>query len=259
MIAHAPPALQLPRRPRALTLPGAKWSHVVVAQEKLLVVEDDKNLVKLLKYNLEKEGYRAVFAADGEAGLAALRKERPDLVVLDAMLPKLDGFEFLKIARRESRVPVLMLTARKEEMDRVLGLELGADDYVTKPFGVRELMARIKALLRRAAPASESTPGGVLRAGGIELDPERYEVRIKGKTVVLTTKEFEFLKILMSAGGRALSRDQLLEKVWGYDRSMEIDTRTIDQHVARLREKLGSESGLVATVKNVGYRIKTDA
>ena len=226
-----------------------------MAREKLLVVEDDKNLVKLLKYNLEKEGYRVVAAADGEAGLAALRKEKPELVVLDAMMPKLDGFEFLKIIRRETRVPVLMLTARKEEMDRVLGLELGADDYVTKPFGVRELLARVKALLRRAAPAGDS-PGAPLRAGGIALDAERYEVAVNGKPVALTTKEFEFLKILMSAGGRALTRDQLLEKVWGYDRSMEIDTRTIDQHVARLREKLGAEGALIATVKNVGYRIK---
>ncbi|MDP3542370.1 MAG: response regulator transcription factor [Elusimicrobiota bacterium] len=236
-----------------------KWNHVVVAREKLLVVEDDKNLVKLLKYNLEKEGWRVLTAADGEAGLSALRKERPDLVVLDAMMPKLDGFEFLKVVRRESRVPVLMLTARKEEMDRVLGLELGADDYVTKPFGVRELVARVKALLRRAAPAADSGPGSVLRAGGIVLDPERYEVSVRGKPVALTTKEFEFLKLLLSASGRALSRDVLLEKVWGYDRSMEIDTRTIDQHVARLREKLGLEGPLIATVKNVGYRIKDGA
>lgn len=227
-----------------------------MANEKVLVVEDDKNLVKLVKYNLEKEGWRVVTAGDGEAGLAALRKERPDLVVLDAMLPKLDGFEFLKLIRRETRVPVLMLTARKEEMDRVLGLELGADDYVTKPFSVRELNARIKALLRRAAPAESATPGGLLKAGGIELDPERYEVRVDAKPVVLTTKEFEFLKILLQAGGRALTRDQLLEKVWGYDKSMEIDTRTIDQHVARLREKLGAQGSVIATVKNVGYRIK---
>ncbi len=227
-----------------------------MAQEKILIVEDDKNLVKLVKYNLEKEGYRVLSAADGEAGLTSLRKDRPDLVVLDAMLPKLDGFEFLKLIRRETRVPVLMLTARKEEMDRVLGLELGADDYVTKPFGVRELLARVKALLRRAAPAEAAAPGGLLKAAGIELDPERYEVKVRGKLVVLTTKEFEFLKVLLQAGGRALTRDALLEKVWGYDKSMELDTRTIDQHVARLREKLGEEAGVVATVKNVGYRIK---
>jgi DNA-binding response OmpR family regulator len=127
---------------------------------------------------------------------------------------------------------------------------------VTKPFGVRELLARVKALLRRAAPTELATQGALLKAGAIELDPERYEVRVHAKPVVLTTKEFEFLKILLRAGGRALTRDQLLEKVWGYDKSMEIDTRTIDQHVARLREKLGDQGVVIATVKNVGYRIK---
>lgn len=227
-----------------------------MAQEKVLVVEDDREIVKLLKYNLEKQGYRVLVAGDGEAGLALARKEKPELVLLDAMMPKLDGFEMLKLLRKESSAPVLMLTARREEMDRVLGLELGADDYVVKPFGVRELLARVKALLRRAAPAAAA--GALLRAGAIELDVERYEVRVKGKPVQLTTKEFEFLKLLLSAGGKVLSRDALLEKIWGYDESMEIDTRTVDQHVARLREKLGSESALVATVKNVGYRIKTE-
>jgi DNA-binding response OmpR family regulator len=227
-----------------------------MAQEKVLVVEDDKELVKLLKYNLEKQGYRVVLAADGEAGLAALRKEKPALVLLDAMLPKLDGFELLKIARRETAAPVLMLTARREEVDRVLGLELGADDYVVKPFGVRELLARVKALLRRAGPAA--APSTLLRAGGIELDTERWEARVKGKPVELTTKEFEFLKLLLEAGGKVMTRDAILEKVWGYDQSLEIDTRTVDQHVARLREKLGPESGRVATVKNVGYRIKSE-
>ncbi|NNN06261.1 MAG: response regulator transcription factor [Elusimicrobia bacterium] len=227
-----------------------------MAQEKILVVEDDKDIVRLLKYNLEKEGYRVALAADGEAGLTAARKEKPDLLILDVMVPKLDGFELLKILRRETRAPVLMLTARKEEVDRVLGLELGADDYVTKPFGVRELLARVKALLRRAGPAEAAA--SFLRSGGIEMDIERYEVRVRGKDVPLTSKEFEFLKILLQAGGRALTRDQILEKVWGYDRSMEIDTRTVDQHVARLREKLGAEAARVATVKNVGYRIKPE-
>ncbi len=233
-----------------------KWKHVGVAREKILIVEDDKDIVRLLKYNLERDGYRVVAVADGEAGLASLRKERPDLLILDVMIPKLDGFELLKIARRESRAPVLMLTARKEEVDRVLGLELGADDYVVKPFGVRELLARVKAVLRRAGPVEAAA--SLLRAGGIELDVERYEVRARGKDVPLTSKEFEFLKILLQAGGRALTRDQILEKVWGYDRSMEIDTRTVDQHVARLREKLGADAARVATVKNVGYRIKTE-
>ncbi len=240
----------------ALTRFAMKWDDPAVAQEKVLVVEDDKDIVRLLKYNLEKEGYRFSSAGDGEKGLAAVRKDRPDLLILDVMVPKMDGFELLKIVRREFPMPVLMLTARKEEVDRVLGLELGADDYLTKPFGVRELLARIKALLRRTATAQ--SPATILRCGGIELDAERYEVKVRGKDVSLTSKEFEFLKILLQAGGRALSRDQLLEKVWGYDRSMDIDTRTIDQHVARLREKLGPESARVATVKNVGYRIKSE-
>ena len=239
-----------------MTRAEAKWNHLAVAQEKILVVEDDKDIVRLLKYNLEKEGYRVVAVSDGEAGLAALRKERPELLILDVMVPKIDGFELLKLVRRESRAPVLMLTARKEEVDRVLGLELGADDYVVKPFGVRELLARVKALLRRSGPAEAAA--SILRAGGIELDAERYEVRVRGKDVPLTSKEFEFLKILLQAGGRVLTRDQILEKVWGYDRSMEIDTRTVDQHVARLREKLGADAARVATVKNVGYRIKTE-
>ena len=228
-----------------------------MANEKILVVEDERDLSKLLKYNLEKEGYRVIAAADGESGLAAFRKERPDLVLLDAMVPKLDGFDFLKIVRQESKAPVMMLTARRSEVDRVLGLELGADDYVTKPFSVREVLARVKAILRRAGDAGRA-PAGLLRVGELEVDVERYETRVKGRPVSLTSKEFEFLKVLIQAGGRALSRDQLLEKIWGYDRSMEIDTRTVDQHVARLRDKLGPESGRVVTVKNVGYRLKLD-
>ena len=227
-----------------------------MAGKKILVVEDEKNLAKILRYNLEKEGYRVSSAFDGEAGLALFRKEGPDLVILDVMIPKVDGFEFLKSVRGRSRTPVLMLTARKEEVDRVLGLELGADDYVTKPFSVREVLARVKAILRRAG--EPEGPSGARRAGGLELDPERYEVRVGGKSVALSPKEFEFLKCLFEADGRALTRDQLLEKVWGYDRSMDIDTNTVDQHIARLRAKLGAEAGRVVTVKNVGYRLKLD-
>jgi DNA-binding response OmpR family regulator len=226
--------------------------------EKILVVEDEKELSRLLKYNLEKDGFRVFAALDGEAGLALFRKERPDLVLLDVMVPKLDGYGFLKIVRGESKTPVMMLTARKDEVDRVLGLELGADDYVTKPFSVREVLARVKAILRRVGDRGQSPAVSVLRVGEIEMDVERYETKVKGKLLVLTTKEFEFLKCLLQAGGRALSRDALLEKIWGYDRSMEIDTRTIDQHIARLREKLGAEGSRILTVKNVGYRVKLD-
>ncbi|MEK7384339.1 MAG: response regulator transcription factor [Elusimicrobiota bacterium] len=226
--------------------------------EKILVVEDDKDLSKLLKYNLEKEGYRVHAAADGEAGLALFGKVHPDLVLLDVMIAKLDGFEFLRSVRHDSKVPVMMLTARKDEMDRVLGFALGADDYVTKPFSVREVLARVKAVLRRVGDQAQSPSIPVLRAGELEMDVERYETKVKGKPIELTTKEFEFLKCLIQAGGRALSRDHLLEKIWGYDRSMEIDTRTIDQHIARLREKLGPEAARILTVKNVGYRLKLD-
>jgi DNA-binding response OmpR family regulator len=227
-----------------------------MGNEKILIVEDEKDLIKILRYNLEKEGYKVKSASDGEAGLALFRKESPDLVILDIMLPKLDGFEFCKIVRQESKTPILMLTAKKDEVDRILGLELGADDYVTKPFSVREINARVKAILRRSA--DKTGPKTVIRVGGLEIDLERYETRVNGKAVTLSSKEFEFLKCLVQADGRALTRDQLMEKVWGYDKATEIDTRTIDQHIARLREKLSSEAERVITVKNVGYRFKTD-
>ncbi|MFA5138218.1 MAG: response regulator transcription factor [Elusimicrobiota bacterium] len=226
-----------------------------MSNEKILIVEDEKHLVKVLKYNLEKEGCRVVSAGDGEAGLEAFRTEKPDLVLLDIMLPKLDGFQFCKAVRQASKTPILMLTAKKTEVDKVLGLELGADDYVTKPFSVREVLARVKAILRRASDAEAPK---VFCAGGLEVDPERYVVRVKGEAVSLSHKEFEFLKCLLEAQGKALTREQILERVWGYDRSMEIETTTIDQHIARLRRKLGPEADRVVTVKNVGYRLKTD-
>jgi DNA-binding response OmpR family regulator len=171
------------------------------------------------------------------------------------MLPKKDGFEFCKTVRQASQTPILMLTARKDELDRVLGLEIGADDYVTKPFSVREVLARVKAILRRAA---EKPAPRLARAGALEVDLERYVAKIKGKPVALSPKEFAFLKCLLKADGRVLSRDDLLEKVWGYDRSMEIDTNTVDQHIARLRGKLGPEADRIVTVKNIGYRLRMD-
>jgi len=227
-----------------------------VSNEKILVVEDEKDLVKILKYNLEKDGFRVISAGDGETGLALFRKEKPDLVLLDIMLPKLDGFEFCKIVRHESKTPILMLTAKADEVDRVLGLELGADDYVTKPYSVREVVARIKAILRRAAGAQEEKT--FFRTGELEIDLERYQVSIRKQPVAISSKEFEFLKCLLLAKGKVLTRDQLLEKIWGYDSSLEIDTRTVDQHIARLRDKLGPEAARVITVKNVGYRLKLD-
>jgi two-component system, OmpR family, alkaline phosphatase synthesis response regulator PhoP len=219
---------------------------------RILVVEDERDIAKLLKYNLEKEGHEVFSARDGQEGLEMALEEKPDLVILDLMLPKVDGTEVCRQIRKESRVPIIMLTAKKEELDRVLGLELGADDYVTKPFSVRELMARVKTVLRRANPTEEGS--SAVHAGALEVDFSRYTVAVKGKPVNLSSKEFEFLKVLIQANGKALTRDQLLEKVWGHDPSFEIDTRTVDQHIARLRDKLGPEAKRVVTVKNVGYR-----
>ena len=220
--------------------------------DKILIIEDEKDLVKLLKYNLEKEGYQVVVALDGEAGLAQFRKEKPQLILLDVMLPKMHGYEVCKAVRLESKIPILMLTAKREEVDKILGLELGADDYVTKPFSVREVLARVKAILRRT-PGQEAVNSS-LRLGKLEIDMDRYEVRVAGKDLSLSTKEFDLLKCLIQAQGRVLTREQLLEKVWGVEKSADIDTRTIDQHVARLRDKLGPEADAVSTVKNVGYK-----
>lgn len=226
---------------------------------KLLVVEDEKDLVRLIKYNFEKEGHKVVAAHDGESGLALARKEKPDLIILDIMLPKMDGLEFCRTIRGESQVPILFLTAKKSEVDRILGLKLGADDYVTKPFSVGELIARVEAVLRRSGAAAAKEPvAAVLRAGELEVDSERHEVRVKGKPATLTPKEFEFLRLLFRADGKVLSRDILLERIWGYDKSIEIDTRTVDQHIARLRKKLKSEGSRILTVTNAGYRIKLD-
>jgi two-component system alkaline phosphatase synthesis response regulator PhoP len=220
---------------------------------KILVVEDDRDILKLLRYNLEKEGYAVTPAADGEEGVALFRREKPRLVLLDLMLPKVDGLEVCRLLRAENKkVPILMLTAKNTEIDKIVGLEMGADDYVTKPFSVREVLARVKTLLRRTA--GEEPAPQLLAAGALEMDLDRYEVRVGKKPVDLTTKEFELLKILWAARGKALSREDILERVWGYDKSADIDTRTVDQHVARLRDKLGAEKQRVLTVKNIGYR-----
>jgi len=223
---------------------------------RVLIVEDEKDILRLLKYNLEKEGYAVLTATDGEAGLAMARNEKPDFIILDLMLPKLDGMQVCRTLRAEMPTPIMMLTAKKEEIDRIVGLELGADDYMTKPFSTRELLARIKSILRRTRPAERDS--GAFIAGTLSVDFSRYTVQLKGKPVALSSKEFEFLKILIQHKGKALTRDQLLEQVWGHDPSLEIDTRTIDQHIARLRDKLGPESKRVITVKNVGYRFDTD-
>ncbi len=223
---------------------------------KILLVEDEKNIAKVVAYNLEREGYQVAAARDGEEALAKTRKENPDLVILDLMLPKLDGLEVcrqLKGDPKTARIPIIMLTAKTQEADRVVGLELGADDYVAKPFSVRELAARVKAVLRRGQP----TEAPVLWKGwDLEVDWERRKVKSKKKLVELTPKEFELLKVLVEASGRVLSRELLLEKVWGYDQASEIQSRTVDLHISQLRQKLGSPGKQILTVTGAGYRFR---
>jgi DNA-binding response OmpR family regulator len=231
---------------------------------RILLIEDERDIVELVRYHLEREGFQVVPAADGGAGLRRAREEPPDLVVLDLMLPGLDGLEVCRQLRRDPAtrsLPILMLTAKADEVDRVVGLEVGADDYVVKPFSPRELVARVRALLRRAA---ERPPGGPppgpppLRAGPLVLDEGRHEVTVAGRPVDLTAKEFGLLAALMRARGRVLGRERLLEEVWGYQSAAEIESRTVDVHVRRLREKLGPEARRIVTVKAVGYRCETE-
>jgi len=217
----------------------------------VLVVEDDEDISSLIELYLRRDGHRVVRAAHGEAGLEALRSYKPDLVVLDVGLPgRLDGFEVCRRIRACSQVPVMILTARDDEIDRVLGLELGADDYVVKPFSPRELAARVKAILRRSAQ-TPAPPETVLRFGSLEVDTARREARVSGEVVSLTAREFDLLRFLMQNRGLALSRRQLLDGVWGpgwYG-----DERTVDVHVGQLRKKLGRALEL-NTVWGVGYR-----
>ncbi|MFI5348912.1 MAG: response regulator transcription factor [Elusimicrobiota bacterium] len=219
----------------------------------MLVVEDEKDLIRLIRHNLEKEGYQVVSAGDAESGLKSIRKAKPDLVILDIMLPGMDGLELLRVLRREYRTPVILLSAKRGETDRILGLKLGADDYVVKPFSHGELLARVEARLRPASPPTEERPTAI---GGLSIDIARHQVTVKGKLVRLAPKEFALLKLLIEADGKVLSRDQLLELIWGHDKGMDIDTRTVDQHVARLRGKLGTEGARIATVPNFGYQVR---
>ena len=226
---------------------------------KVLVVDDEKDITALVAYHLEREGFRVLQAHDGLQALDLVKRERPNVLILDLMLPHMGGLDVCRRLRREpetARLPILMLTAKAEETDKVLGLELGGDDYLTKPFGPRELVARVKALIRR----SEEAPGEeIVKAGALEVDLARYTVSIRRRTVELTAKEFDLLKALILAKGRALTRDYLLDRVWGYDQASEIESRTVDVHVRRLREKLGPEAKRIVTVKRVGYRFNQDA
>ena len=191
-------------------------------------------------------------ARDAEAGLKALRKSAPDLVILDIMLPGMDGLEFLRILRRESELPVFLLSAKHSELDRILGLKLGADDYIVKPFSLGEFLARIAARLRKRDGPVKGNPGA---ARALEVDFARHEVRAGGRPVLLSTKEFKLLELLIKADGKVLSREHLLEVLWGLEAGLEMDTRTVDQHVARLRRKLGAQSSLIQTVPNFGYKL----
>jgi two-component system OmpR family response regulator len=223
---------------------------------KILVVEDEETLLEALRYNLEKEGYTVVIAVDGIQALASARSELPDLIILDIMLPQLDGFEVCRILRKNMSVPILMLTAKEEEIDRVLGLELGADDYMVKPFSMHELKARIKAILRRAAMQSKHIEGDVLRIGDLTVDLGKHQVSIGEATVSLTPKEFDLLACLAGNKGQVFSREYLLEYVWGYDYAG--DTRTVDVHIRWLREKIEADPSKprrLITVRGAGYKI----
>ena len=207
-----------------------------------------------MKYNLEQEGFRVRIATKGNTGLETALKERPVLVILDLMLPEMNGLEICKILKQNEKTrltPIVMLTAKGTESDKVVGLELGADDYITKPFSPRELIARIKAVLRRF---QEKPIEEVLKSGTIELDTKKHELRLNEKAVEVTAKEFELLSVLMNSKGRALTREALLSKAWGYEDFVNIETRTVDMHIGQLRKKIGREAKRIVTVKGVGYR-----
>jgi DNA-binding response OmpR family regulator len=226
----------------------------------ILLVDDEEAVQKLLTYPLEREGFRVVQARDGEQALERFEEESPDLVVLDLMLPKLDGLEVCKRLRAQSSVPIIMLTARDDEFDKVLGLELGADDYITKPFSIREFRSRVRALLRRTVAARQSDgERTMIEAGGIRIDSARRIVEVDGNPVPLTYVEFELLRTLASSPGVVFSRQRLLEALWGGADYRE--PRTIDVHVRHLREKLEpdpSEPRFILTVRGVGYRFSEE-
>jgi DNA-binding response OmpR family regulator len=224
----------------------------------ILVIDDEKDLVELVRYNLEKEGFDVIAAADGKAGLDIALRHRPDLVLLDWMMPGVDGLEVCRQLRadaRTARIPVLMLTAKAAEPDRVVGLEMGADDYVSKPFSPRELAARVRALLRRRD--QETAPPDVIRRGDVVIDSVRHTVSCRGKAVDLTPTEFRILRFLASRPGRVFSRDEILEGA--LDREDAVVARTIDVHVTALRKKLGRCGPVVETVRGFGYRFKDTA
>lgn len=229
----------------------------VKMKPRILVVDDEPDALELAELNLRNAGFAVLLAANGTDALKQARKHKPDLIVLDIMLPEVDGLEVCKTLRADpgtAGIPVLLLTAKAAEIDRVLGLELGADDYVTKPFSPRELVLRIKGLLRRNKGAETTT--GQLRVGALCVDVPRHEVTVRGKPVELTATEFKLLTLLAERRGRVQTREVLLRDVWDYNSL--VDTRTVDTHIRRLREKLGTAADCIDTVRCVGYRLRAD-
>jgi two-component system OmpR family response regulator len=230
-----------------------------MANEKILVVEDDLNLLETLKYNLHKEGYDVVTASDGEQALEVARQEKPAVIILDVMLPRMSGFEVCRILRKEMTVPILILTAKADETDKIVGLEIGADDYMTKPFSIRELLARVRAMLRRVkmVEAPSSAGPASIKNGDITIEIARHRASLAGKELELSPKEFDLLAFLSRNKGLVFSREHLLEKVWGYDFAG--DTRTVDVHIRWLRQKIEADPGqpkYLVTVRGTGYKLE---
>ena len=240
-----------------MTGPGVKKPHPSMRKATILVIEDDKDIVELVRYNLEREGFRVLDAADGEQGLTAVTRHKPDLVLLDLMLPGVDGLEVCRRIRAHEELrgtPVVILTAKGEESDVVIGLELGADDYLAKPFSPRELVARLKAVLRRAIRAEEEGERSRIEIGEVVLDSSRYEVTVAEKLVPLTRAEFRLLWALVQRPGRVFPRDELVDKITAGE-SYIID-RNVDVHISSIRRKLGKAGDLIATVRGIGYKCK---
>ena len=228
-------------------------------REKILIVEDEPDIIKMLEYNLKKEGFRITSVSDGREALRRSEREHPDIIILDLMLPEIDGLEVCKTLKQSSDtadIPVIMLTAKAQETDKIVGLELGADDYITKPFSIRELTARVKAVLRRAREKDKLPE--IFKIGNLTIDFSKIKVTMGNKPVELTSKEFELLSALVKAKGRVLSRDYLLDNIWGFDNAIEIQSRTVDVHIQTLRKKLKQEAKRVVTVKNYGYRFEQE-
>jgi two-component system phosphate regulon response regulator PhoB len=236
---------------------GRKTNLKKMIKQRILIIEDDKHISKLVKYNLEKAGYACFTVGDGEEGLKILDKQPIDLIILDIMLPKMDGFEVCRMIKQENKtrhIPIIMLTAKGEEVDRIVGLELGADDYVVKPFSPRELILRVKAILRRGK--SEEPEKKIFKAGTLTVDVPAHKVTVNGKEVALTPMEFKLLTTLAERRGRVQTRSGLLSEIW--DIHSDVYTRTVDTHVKRLREKLGPAAKFVETVIGLGYRFKPE-